>query len=273
MTPRRGFVRRAAKACLPAPIRRFLRIVAREAPHRLRDLPADLGDLFGGREPLPPARLRRRVSRTSSRREFEDVGRSCAADLVAAFRRASRPEEEYRRWLDFGSGAGRIARPLAAFGEVSELLGVDVDRDLVAWTDRHLFPSRFRRIPPAPPTDLPGAGFDVAVCVSVFTHFDEDLGRRWIAELARVLRPGGVFVVSTHGAAIAAAQPLSDAQRERFAESGFLFIPGGGTFNEDAAFHSEAYLRRAWSGWFEPVELVPQGLMGFQDLSVWRRLK
>ncbi|HET9795033.1 MAG TPA: class I SAM-dependent methyltransferase [Thermoanaerobaculia bacterium] len=271
MTPRPGLVRRAAKACLPAPVRRFLRLAAREAPFRLRDLPADVGDLLGRTAPLPPARLRRRVSRTSSRREFEDVGRNCAAELVAAFARARRPGEEYRRWLDFGSGAGRIARYLAASGDVPVLVGVDVDGDLVAWTDRHLSPSRFRRIPPLPPTDLPDAGFDVAVCVSVFTHFDEEIGRRWIAELGRVLRPGGIFVVSTHGAAIAASQPLSDAQRERFSASGFLFIRGGGTFNDDAAFHAEPYLRRVWSEWFEFVERVPQGLMGFQDLSVWKR--
>jgi len=265
-------VRRLARAVLPRPVRRFLRLAARELPHRLRDFPADLREaVVGSAEPLPPARLRRRVSRTSSRREFDAVGRGVASELVAAFGRCREPGASYSRWLDFGSGAGRVTRHLTAFGDADELTGVDVDPDLVAWTDRRLAPAKFRRIAPSPPTDFPAGRFDVVVCVSVFTHFDEEAGRRWAAELARLLRPGGLLIVSTHGAAIAAAQPLSETQRRRFAETGFLFIPGGGAFNEEAAFHSEAYLRSAWSPWFDPVEFVQHGLMGFQDLSSWRR--
>jgi len=259
-----------ARATLPRRVRRFLRIAAREIPHRLRDFPADVRDVFAGK-PLPPARLRRRVSRTSSRREFEEIGRGVASELIAAFDRCREPGASYSRWLDFGSGAGRVARHLAGFEEVAELEGADVDRDLVAWTDRRLAPARFRLIPPLPPTELSEGRFDVAICVSVFTHFSEEAGRRWAEEMARLLRPGGLFILSTHGAAIAAAQPLTEAQRRRFADLGFLFIPGRGTFNEDAAFHSAAYLRSAWSPWFDPVEFVEHGLMGFQDLCTWRR--
>jgi SAM-dependent methyltransferase len=270
VTPRRGFVWRAAKACLPAPVRRFLRDAAREAPHRIRDFPADLRDLFA-EAPLPSARLRRRVSRRSSRAEFEDVGRGAVRDLVNAFRSAREEGVRYPRWLDFGSGAGRIARHLVRCEEVSELEGVDVDPLLVAWTQRRLRGARFRRIDTSPPTPFEAGWFDVIVSVSVFTHFDEEPGRRWAAEIARILRPGGLFLVSTHGAAIAASQPLTDAQRRRLAEAGFFFLLGDGRFNDDVAFHSEAYLRSAWAPWFEPVQFVPQGLMGFQDLSVWRR--
>jgi SAM-dependent methyltransferase len=263
-------LRRIARATLPRPVRRFLRDAAREVPHRLRDFPADFRDLFA-EAPLPPARLRRRVSRRSSRAEFVEVGEGAATGLVEAFRNARRPESEYPRWLDFGSGAGRIARHLLRFPEVSELTGVDVDPLLVAWTERRLPGARFRRIDPDPPLPFTDASFDVVVSVSVFTHFDAAPGRRWVAEVSRILRHGGLFLVSTHGAAIAAAQPLADAQRRRFAETGFAFLAGDGRFNDDVAFHSATYLRSAWAPWFEPVAHVEQGLMGFQDLSVWRR--
>jgi SAM-dependent methyltransferase len=262
--------RRIARAVLPRRVRRFLRDAAYEIPHRVRDFPADLGDLFA-KDPLPPARLRRRVSRKSSRVEFDDVGRGAAAGLVEAFRAARDARADYPRWLDFGSGAGRISRHLLANAEVVELEGVDVDPLLVAWTERHLPAARFRRIDPVPPTPFPDGRFDVVVSVSVFTHFDEEPGDRWAAEMARLLRPGGIFVVSTHGAAIAASQPLTEGERRRFADSGFLFLPGDGRFNDDVAFHSASYLRSRWAASFEPVAHTEQGLMGFQDLSVWRR--
>ncbi|HWC66050.1 MAG TPA: class I SAM-dependent methyltransferase [Thermoanaerobaculia bacterium] len=263
-------LRRIARATLPRRVRRFLRDAAREIPHRIHDFPADVRDLFAD-APLPPARLRRRVSRRSSRAEFEEVGRGAAAGLLEAFRSAREPETTYPRWLDFGCGAGRIARHLLEAPEIAELTGVDVDPLLVAWTERRLRGASFRRIEPAPPLPFPDARFDVVVSVSVFTHFDEEPGRGWAAEVARVLRPGGLFLVSTHGAAIAASQPLPDALRRRFADTGFLFLRGDGRFNDDVAFHSEAYLRSAWAPWFTPVSHVEQGLMGFQDLSVWRK--
>lgn len=262
--------RRIARAVLPRRVRRFLKDAVLEIPHRLRDLPADVGDLFA-EAPLPPARLRRRVSRRSSRAEFEEVGRGIARDLVEAFRNAREAGAAYPRWLDFGSGAGRIARHLVGDAEVAELVGVDVDPLLVEWTRRRLRRAQFRRIDPVPPTPFPDGRFDVVVSVSVFTHFDEERGRAWAAEIARILRPGGLFVASTHGAAIAASQELTEAQRGRLAGNGFLFLRGDGRFNDDVAFHSDVYLRTAWAPWFEPVSHVGQGLMGFQDLSVWRR--
>jgi SAM-dependent methyltransferase len=251
-------------------VRRFLRDAAREVPHRIHDFPADVADLFA-EAPLPPARLRRRVSRRSSRAEFVEVGQGAAAGLLAAFRSAREPGMAYPRWLDFGCGAGRIARHLLESPEIDELTGVDVDPLLVAWTQRRLRGASFRRIEPAPPLPFPDARFDVVVSVSVFTHFDEEPGRGWAAEVARVLRPGGLFLLSTHGAAIAASQPLPDAARRRFAETGFLFLRGDGRFNDDVAFHSAEYLRSAWAPWFELASYREQGLMGFQDLSVWRR--
>ena len=266
----KDLARRVARATLPRRVRRFLRDAVREVPHRIRDFPGDLRDLFA-EDPLPPARLRRRVSRKSSREEFDDVGRGAAAGLVEAFRAARETDVLYPRWLDFGSGAGRISRHLLGVAEVAELDGVDVDPLLVAWTDRRLRGARFRRIDPAPPMPFPEASFDVAVSVSVFTHFDEEPGARWAAEIARILRPGGLLLVSTHGAAIAASQPLSEAQRRRYADGGFLFVPGEGRFNDDVAFHSAEYLRSAWAPWFDRVSHREQGLMGFQDLSVWRR--
>jgi len=270
---RPSWARRFAKALLPRRVRRALRIAAREAPHRWRDWPADLSDALGasGGGRLPPANLRRRVSRTSSRREFEDVGRRIAADVLGAFRRSAETGVSYLRWLDFGCGAGRISRHLLGAPEIGALVGVDVDGALVAWARKHLPRGEFRRIDPAPPASFPDRSFDAAVVVSIFTHFDEKMGRRWAADLARMLRPGGLMIVSTHAPSIAGSIPLAPEARERLHAAGFLFVPGNGVFNDDAAFHSVGYLKREWAPWFDLLEHAEHGLVGYQDLSVWRR--
>ncbi len=265
--------RRLAKALLPRAVRRSLRIAAREIPQRLRDFPADLRTAVGagGADPLPPPRLRRRVSQTSSRREFEEVGRRAASDLLAAFGQCREAGVDYPRWLDFGCGAARVSRHLLGAEGIGELHGADVDGALVAWAKRNLPRGVFRRIAPVPPADYPGGFFDVAVIVSVFTHLDESSGRGWAADLARMIRPGGLMIASTHSPGIAASLTLPAAERARLAATGFLFVAGRGAFNEDAAFHALEYLREEWSRWFDLAERVERGLAGFQDLSVWRR--
>ena len=75
---------------------------------------------------LPPARLRRRVGLTSSRAEWESVGRLAADDLLKALQTVAAGRQESAAWLDFGCGCGRIVHYLKAAG-IQNLWGVDVD--------------------------------------------------------------------------------------------------------------------------------------------------
>ena len=125
--------------------------------------------------------------------------------------------------------------------------GVDVDRRQIDWAARHL-PGRFEVIPTAPPTALASGSFDLIFTISVFTHLDESMQEAWLAELARLLRPGGLLLATTHSPEIARTSPgVTPAELTRLAQRGFLFRPSVGPFNEQSAFHSEAYLRESWS--------------------------
>ena len=208
---------------------------------------------------------------TSRRDDFLRIGAEAAADVLETFALARDADGAYPRWLDFGCGPGRVARHLARHAEIRELWGVDVDRASVAWAAAHL-PGRFATVEPDPPAALPESAFDVVYAGSVFTHFDEARQRRWLAELARLLRPGGLLIASTHGPSLAAFRPdLSDAQRQDLARRGFLFAPGGGPFSEDSAFHSAEYLAETWSRHFSIVLHRPYGLNRFQDLVACRK--
>jgi SAM-dependent methyltransferase len=223
---------------------------------------------FGG--PIPGPGLRSRVGGIS-REEFVRVGRDGAADIRDAFERVRAPGRFYPDWLDFGCGCGRMARILVDAAGVARLSGVDVDAAQIRWARRRLR-GEFAVMRPTPPLDFDAASFDVVYAVSIFTHLDEGEQDRWLDELFRVLRPGGLLIATTHGPDLAVSCPgLTPADFEGLAAKGFLAADPGGTFNERSSFHSRSYLERAWGRRLTPRSFEKQGFVGYQDLSAWEK--
>jgi SAM-dependent methyltransferase len=264
-------VKALVRQVLPARARRFLRIAWRELPFLAHDLPIDLRErLRRSPDPLPPAWLRRHVGLTSSRAEFQSVGERAVADLLTAYHAVKPGETRYGRWLDYGCGTGRILLPLRKAG-VEDLSGVDPDRAAIRWLRRRAGPERFQELPGSFPLAFPAASFDVVLAISIFTHMDEAGQLATLAEIARLLRPGGLLIASTHGRELLVTRgDLTPAQIGRLDASGFLFAAGSGPFNENSTFHSAEYLDRTWGRWFDRRLSVPKGLMSYQDLSVWQ---
>jgi SAM-dependent methyltransferase len=263
-------IRGAWRRFVPARVRAVVRAIRREVPIRAKDLGADLLGGEGEPPPLPPAKLRSRVGTDSSREQFLSVGAMTAGLVRQLAERHGGDGVRSGTWLDFGCGSGRVARHLVSSGVVGSMIGVDVDADAIRWCSRNL-PGRFLAIEPRPPMPVAESSIDLVYCISVFTHLDEAAQFEWLAEVRRVLRPDGVFVVSTHPPAVTYNRPdLTEVDHRRLNETGFLFARGTGAFNDDSAFHAESYLRREWSRWFELVELEPGALGSVQDLAVWR---
>lgn len=101
--------------------------------------------------------------------------------------------------------------------------------------------------------------------------------RAWLRELHRVTRPGGVLVLTTHGAY--AYGVLSRADRRVLDTDGFIFksdvsgrlkLDGLPDFYQ-TAFHSRAYVERRWAELFRVLAYHERGLAGFQDVVVLER--
>ena len=64
---------------------------------------------------------------------------------------------------------------------------------------RNLHLRGVRSEPARPPLPYEDDRFDLVYSVSIFTHLDEQLQRPWIEELTRVVRPGGLVLVTVTG--------------------------------------------------------------------------
>lgn len=223
--------------------------------------------------PIPPSRLRERVHGPGDAASFQLVGLFAALDLYRAVRETPIPFGE-GRVLDFGCGCGRVARCVRVLSEDLDLIGSDIDPEAIAWGHNNLATiGRFIMNPHLPPLPFPDRSFDLVYSVSVFTHLPEDMQFAWLAELARVSRPGGYQVHSIHGEEL--ADRLSEANRRRLRQKGFAYVTGSGTHGLPAfyqtAFHTDDYIRSRWSAHFDVVSIHSRGMAGDQNLVVLRR--
>lgn len=149
--------------------------------------------------PVPPPRLRLLVDgRTGDADAFLRLGAQMCSAIQGAVAAAGVPAERVRAILDFGCGCGRVARHWAAV-EGPEVYGCDYNPDLVAWCTANLPHLRVTRNQLAPPTPYVTGSFDLVYALSVFSHLDEVLQRGWLTEFRRLLRPGGLLVLSVLG--------------------------------------------------------------------------
>lgn len=113
--------------------------------------------------------------------------------------------------LDVGCGIGRLARPLAGFLDGGSYAGFDVSAVGIGWCQARYPPAfAFERVDLLNARYNPGGtesardfgfgydddAFDVVVAASVLTHLLEEEAAHYLAEIRRVLRPGGRALVT-----------------------------------------------------------------------------
>lgn len=107
---------------------------------------------------------------------------------------AARPFVAGKDVLDIASGSGYGAQLLA--GTARFVHGVDVDPDAVAYAERHYAAENVAyRVGDAVAIPLDDDSVDVVVTFETIEHIADH--RAFLAEIKRVLRPGGVALVST----------------------------------------------------------------------------
>ncbi len=191
------------------------------------------------------------------------------------------------RVVDFGCASGRVLRHFSVCQPDLDLYGTDINIHHIAWIMQFLAPN----IKAIQNTILPQLPFEdnsvsLLYAFSVFTHIDH-YESAWLAEIRRVLRPGGMAYLTAHtdhtwqilkpgnmlfrnlvetegfGVSPAAFRKAMPAER--------LVFEWGGTYvNNTSVFHSIAYLHRVWGRFFNVVEIIPEG-SDYQDVIVLKK--
>ncbi|MEO5924474.1 MAG: methyltransferase domain-containing protein [Bryobacteraceae bacterium] len=97
-----------------------------------------------------------------------------------------------KRVLDLGCGTGYGTAELAKYA--FEAVGVDISREAIDYAKAHYRTARYVEVPA---TELPfePATFDAVVSFELIEHLSD--WRPLLAQVKRVLHPGGLFIVST----------------------------------------------------------------------------
>ena len=184
--------------------------------------------------------------------------------------------------LDSGCGSGRMIRCLGDVAQNTEVWGVDINAESIAWCQANLSPPfHFVTSTTMPSLPFEDRTFGLVYAGSVFSHISE-LAETWLAELRRITRPGGYLYITVQDQAyIEAALALEprhwtgdkvhDAADllDRLGKDVSMVSLGRASKNA-MVFHDRSSLVESWGRFLEVVEVVDRA-WDIQTAVVLRR--
>lgn len=185
--------------------------------------------------------------------------------------------------LDFGCGWGRIVRFFLKDLPSASIYGIDCDSEIINICNTTGLNCNFSVNDIYPPTEFEDNRFDVIYSFSVFSHLSEDAHRRWLVEFRRILKPGGILIVTTRSRdfiltcarlrdvketdvpffATGPSQSFLDTSMtlEQYDNGNYIYEPIGGGGIRDGSFYGETcipekYIRTEWAKYFRHLDFV-----------------
>jgi ubiquinone/menaquinone biosynthesis C-methylase UbiE len=178
------------------------------------------------------------------------------------------------RILDWGCGCARVARHWTNLVPDVEFHGCDINADLVSWCSANMPFGAFKTSAVLPPLPYPDNHFDLLYGISVLTHLLLDAHFLWAAEIWRVLKPGGLAVLTAHGPSTfpgAVKQIANGFEISTYGLGNGMFIGLGRVDGPNET--GNVVTRDVMEKLFHPLEMRDYrpcyGLMGIQDSYVF----
>jgi SAM-dependent methyltransferase len=211
---------------------------------------------------------------TMDYRAYAEDGRQTAMEIKALLEPYLVFNNNQLTMVDWGCGPGRIVRHWPQLmGKGHTIIGCDYNTHYIDWCKKHITGVTFNQNQLLPPLPLTEACADAVYGLSIFTHLSEASHYAWAAELQRILKPGGVLVLTVQGdQSRFKLMPGELAQYNR----GELVVRG---FNKEghrlfAAFQPPAFMRQLFAGLTVQQHITggqPGGLDGMQDTWVLQK--
>lgn len=258
-----------------------------------RDFDRFMAKTFAGfytppsKDPVPPPQVAMKTSaldegsfrmRTANlhinRNEYLRSGCNDAHVLLRQVSRHGFNLRTMRTVFDLGCGDGRLIRLFRTIDGI-RLFGSDTRPEAIEWCKQNLPGPEYQLNGFSPPLDfLPDSSVDLAYAFSVFTHIPLRAQEAWAAEMHRVVRPGGFFLVTVMGRQL--KQFLPPHRREELARCGELEIASS---DQDAhlatqvggsrwdVYQSRGRIIDLFAKFFEVKDYLYRGLTGEEFAS------
>jgi SAM-dependent methyltransferase len=234
----------------------------------------DSGDSWAKAYELPP-----RLNMMKNKDRFVASGTRIFATIERCIKTYKRDKPiEALDILEFGCGVGRIALPFFhKYGRPNAC--VDVSRASIEYLKKTIpganpEPSVFQ-----PPLRFADGSFDAIYSISVWTHLEPSKGDAWLLEMRRLLRPGGLALISTssfgqlekHRRHPKRGPQWRDVSDDDLRKQGRIFRDQNYEGMKGAygcTVHDPDWIRRTWSELFEVKATLVREVGGSQDLNV-----
>lgn len=180
--------------------------------------------------------------------------------------------------LDFGCGPGRLTRYLA--GPDNSVTAVDVDPDCIGWCSVAFPDVRCLVGALRPPLPLGGSSFDCILAINVLLHLREADALTWLEEWARLLKQGGILIVSIASAIALTRARLSAEHYAQVEDLDFVELSRNPDLDEVITdrdyykniFMTHTYVQRRWPALGLGILGIVEGAIGnHHDLVILRR--
>jgi len=170
--------------------------------------------------------------------------------------------------LDWGCGPARVIRHLPELVPGGTFYGTDYNRQSIAWCSGNFTDIYFHSNDLMPGLIYENQWFDLIYGISIFTHLSKPAHEAWLNELIRLLKPGGILMITLHGNSF--REKLTPLELVQF-EADELVVRGQVTEGHRTftSFHPEKWVR-IWTLSLNVLEHIP-GDAGEQDVWILQK--
>ena len=209
---------------------------------------------------LPPAHLAYDAYSAPEWAFYKASGEGTAAYLAQTIQTHCNFSQPALAVYEWGCGPGRVIRHLPSkLDPKIGVFGSDYNPETIEWCSGNIANVTFSLNHLNPPLSYNANIFDFIYAISVFTHLSEATGLSWAEELFRVLKPGGVLLITTAGDNTYETELLNE-EKKKYKEQGIVVR---GEYEEGKkmflARHNPAYVKEKLLRKFEFIEHFPAG--------------
>lgn len=168
----------------------------------------------------PPAHLAFDAYNHTSWSEYDEMGR-IHAKLIQDLMQKHLTQKKIHI-CEWGCGPARVIRHLGEITNFYDLTiyGTDYNEETIKWCKQAYPNVRFYVNHLEPPLPFEKETFHCIYAISVFTHLSEQLYKKWLHELLRVVKKEGIIIFTTHGER--SASRLLPSDRKKFNSTAFI---------------------------------------------------